>query len=271
MMRLLGLWTLYLPLVAWTQAAPPADSSDAYRKLLTQLEPNIVTIQAVVRFESKGEEQNESAERKIVLQGAVLTADGLIMTSGVLLSSESYKILFGLEDDEEQPVTLTPQSFKVIFGSEPQEREAQLVATDSKLGLAFLKVKDLGGRTFKPLPLAATDPAVGTEIAVLSRLPRGFDFAPYFTPARIIGEIAKPRKAMLLDINVRELGLPAFNMNGEVVGVVVLVRQETGDEEEFNFGFQSKFGGSGVTAFVAPVSALKPLIEQAVQRATSAP
>ena len=265
-MRSLWLFTLCLPMLAWTQAT--AETSNSYKQLLEKLQSNIVTVRVVIKVEFKSEDETESSESKFTLQGAVLTSDGLILVSGVLLSSESFKQLIGAGDDDEMTFSITPQSFKVIFGSETKEYEAKLVATDSQLGIGFLKIMDLEGRTLTPITFSDEELSVGKEVLTVSRLPKGFDYAPYFVSGRIIGEVSKPRKAFLIEGNVRTLGLPVYSTRGEAVGVLVLLQHGL-REEEVDFGFRTSFGDDSRAAFVLPVATLRPLIEQAIQRAAS--
>lgn len=265
-MRHFWLLAVCLPLIAWTQATPNA--SDAYKQVLEKIQPNIVTVRVVIKVDIKAEDENESQESKFTLQGAVLNSDGLIMVSGVLLSSESFKQLIGLEDDDEVNITITPQSFKVIFGAETKEYEAKLVATDSQLGIAFLKITNLEGRAITPIAFANEELAVGRELVTVSRLPKGFDYAPYFATGRIISEVSKPRRAYLMEGNISEMGLPVYNMKGEAVGVMVRLRHGLKDEE-VDFGFRSNFGEDDGAMFLLPTSVLRPLIEQAQQRAAS--
>ena len=265
-MRPLWLFTLCLPMLAWTQAT--AENSNSYKQLLEKLQSNIVTVRVVVKVEFKSEDETESDESKFTLQGAVLTSDGLILLSGVLLSSESFKQLIGAGDDDKMTFSITPQSFKVIFGSETKEYEAKLVATDSQLGIGFLKIMDLEGRTLTPITFSDEELSVGKEVLTVSRLPKGFDYAPYFVSGRIIGEVSKPRKAFLIEGNVRTLGLPVYSTRGEAVGVLVLLQHGL-REEEVDFGFRTSFGDDSRAAFVLPVATLRPLIEQAIQRAAS--
>ncbi|MFN4033181.1 MAG: serine protease [Fimbriimonadales bacterium] len=262
-MRYLWLFAVALPLIGWTQATP--DPSAAYKQVVDKIQPNIVTVRVVIKVEIKDEEESQSQESKFTLQGAVLNSDGLIMTSGVLLSSESFKQLVGADDDDES-ISITPQSFKVIFGSDTKEYEAKLVAIDSQLGIAFLKITNLEGRTITPIAFANEELATGKELITVSRLPKGYDYAPYFATGRIIGEVSKPRTAYLMRGSISELGLPVYNLKGEAVGVMVVLRHGLKDEE-VDFGFRSNFGSDDGAAFVLPVAALRPLIEQAMQRA----
>lgn len=264
-MRPLWLLGACLPLIAWTQATP--DPSAAYKQVLEKIQPNIVTVRVVIKIEVKSEEESETNESKFTLQGAVLNREGLVLVSGVLLSSDSFKQLIGLEDDEVN-LTISPQSFKITFGSETQEYDAKLVATDSQLGIAFLKITNLEGRSITPIVFANEELSVGKELITVSRLPKGFDYAPYFATGRIISEVSKPRKAYLMEGNISELGLPVYNMKGEAVGVLVILRHGLKDED-VDFGFRSNFGQDDSASFLLPASALRPLIEQAMQRAAN--
>ncbi|MFN3689756.1 MAG: hypothetical protein ACK4UU_02390 [Fimbriimonadales bacterium] len=264
-MRYLWLFAVALPLIAWTQATP--DPSTPYKQVLEKIQPNIVTVRVVIKVEVKAEDESHSDESKFTLQGAVLNSEGLVLLSGMLLSSESFKQLIGVDEDEVD-LTISPQSFKVIFGSETKEYEAKLVATDSQLGIAFLKITNLEGRAITPLVFANEELAIGKELITVSRLPKGFDYAPYFATGRIISEISKPRKAYLMEGNISEMGLPVYNLKGEAVGVLVRLRHGLKDEE-VDFGFRMNFGENDATAFLLPTAALRPLIEQAMQRAAS--
>jgi hypothetical protein len=73
-MRPLWLFTLCLPMLAWTQAV--SETSNSYKQLLEKLQSNIVTVRVVIKVEFKSEDETESDESKFTLQGAVLTSDG---------------------------------------------------------------------------------------------------------------------------------------------------------------------------------------------------
>ena len=50
-MRPLWLFTLCLPMLAWTQAT--AENSNSYKQLLEKLQSNIVTVRVVIKVEFK--------------------------------------------------------------------------------------------------------------------------------------------------------------------------------------------------------------------------
>jgi hypothetical protein len=136
------------------------------------------------------------------------------------------------------------------------------------LGIAFLKITNLEGRVITPIVFSDEELSIGKEVLTVSRLPKGFDYAPYFCTGRIISEISKPRKAYLMEGNISELGLPVYNAKGEAVGALVILQHGLKDEE-VDFGFRMNFGDDSQTSFLIPASVLRPLIEQAIQRAAS--
>ncbi len=265
MRKTLILW-LISPLVLFAQ-----EPSNTHKQLLDKVAPSIVTVRVVMKYEVKSGEESESSEQKFSMQGAVVSAEGLILLSAMPLTAESLKQMMGIDESESEgrfDFKLTPQSFKVIFGQESKEYEATLVATDSQLGLAFLKIKDLEGRTLTPIQFKDAPPAIGQELFTVSRLPKGFDYAPYFSSGRVIGEVSKPRKAFLMEGNISELGLPVYTLTGEAVGVAVLMGHGLKADDESDFGFSMSFGGQGgTTLFILPTATIKPLIEQASKRA----
>jgi len=248
------------------------ESINSHKQLLEKVAPSIVTVRVVMKYEFKSGDESETNEQKFSMQGAVISSDGLILLSAMPLSAESLKQMMGIEADQEErfDLKLTPQSLKVIFGQESKEYEADLVATDSQLGLAFLKIKNLEGRELNPIQFKETSLTIGQELFVVSRLPKGFDYAPYFSSGRVISEVSKPRKAFLMEGNISELGLPVYTLSGEAVGVSVLMGHGLKQDDESDFGFSMSFGGrGGTTLFILPVSTIKPLIEQAIKRAAS--
>lgn len=123
--------------------------------------------------------QGRDTESRLEAQGLVVAADGLVMFSNLPLNPE--KLMGqdggGGEDGGQRfGMKITPTSFKVTFGREEKEYPAYLVATDSKLDLAFVKIEDLGGR--KVLPIAfdtSSTVLIGQEVLYITRLSKGYD------------------------------------------------------------------------------------------------
>jgi S1-C subfamily serine protease len=264
-------------LVAVAALPRPARAGDAddLAAVLDRVAPSIVTVRVVIKTEvmMMGQAQNE--ETRSDLQGVVVDGSGMVMISNAEISSDRMKeALAGGPFAAGMEIKVTPTEFEVIFGNEPQEYAAFLVAKDTKLDLAFIQVQDLAGR--EPTPVSFADSAaarIGDEVVVVSRLQKGYDYAPYFAAARINGAIRKPRKAWTVDGNLTGYGLPVFTVSGDVLGVLVTLTPTTKQESSAGgFGGLMRFMqgggmGTGVGTFVLPGNVVDGLIGQAKQKA----
>ncbi len=250
---------LTLGLIAHAQS-----SSNRTRTLVQKVSPSIVTVRAVVKVDVKAGGESHSDEAKFSQRGAILSEDGVVMISSSILTAESFAQLMDIdpEDLEKVDLKLSPQSFKVIFEQESKEYDAQLVATDSQLGLAFLKIKDLQGRTLKPVEFKENPLELGSELFCVTRMPKGYDFVPYLMKLMVVAEVSKPRKAYVLDVATSEQGLPVFDAEGFAVGVISTIRPAAKSDGEEDLGFSS-----GTSECVLPVATVRPVIQQAIQRA----
>ena len=239
-----------------------ADEAEQYQALLEQKAPLIVTVRAVIKTEVNFGGQGQDQESRDEIQGVVVGKDGLIMVSFDSFRSRG-------EAGGDFQVKRTPQEIKVIFEREEKEYEAELVATDSKVNLAFLKVKDLEGRDVQIADFAnPVSGEVGQKVAAVGRLEKGYDYAPYVRTAVVSGSIKKPRRALILDGSVRSEGLPVYSMDGAVIGVLTTLEsgvREGSDEGGF-FGMMS----GGGRQFVLPGKVVAGMIQQARQQAAKA-
>jgi hypothetical protein len=179
----------------------------------------------------------------------------------------------GSEDSMPQ-LTTVPSEIKVLFEQDEKENTAFLAATDTNLGVAFLQLEEPGGQKLKAIDFAHPDSlAVGDLVAAVSRLGKGYDSAPYVETARISGEIAKPRRAWVLDHGLSTLGLPVFSPAGRVAGILSMVDSGLADSDNgadmtFSMAMRMLTGGGGlVHTFVVPAPAVAAVIDQARQQA----
>ena len=187
--------------------------SDKPAGVVDTVAPAIVTVKVVIKMEIMMMGQSQNEESRSELTGVVVDESGLVMVSNGEISEErmqrahsSSPFAAGVE------VELTPTDFQVIFGNEEREYPAFLVAKDTKLDLAFLQVQELGDRELSFISFDDTaKPAIGDEIVAVSRLKKGYDYAPFLTTARISGAIRKPRKAFIVDGIISSYGLPLFS------------------------------------------------------------
>ncbi len=222
---------LFAAILLASAVAGAEDGGSQLQSILDRHAPSIVTVKAVLKFDVSTGGQAQSQESRMESQGVVVDASGLIMVSSALFSSEDLKEGLKLRGGNAD-VKVTPSDIKIVFEGEDKECEAFLAATDGKLGVAYLQVVDLGDKKLAALPSEGAKLAVGDKIAFVSRLKKGYDYAPYVETATVAGQITKPRKAVLLDHDPGAMGLPAFNMAGEFAGVVVRVDAATDEDAE---------------------------------------
>lgn len=237
---------------------------------------SMVTVKAVLKASMKFGGQGRDSESRLEAQGLIVTPDGLVMFSNLPLNPEKFMGQEGgggggEEGGQRFGMKVTPTSFKVTFGREEKEYPAYLVATDSKLDLAFVKIEDLGGRKVSPISFDANTPVlIGQEALSIARLGKGYDYAPVFATVHIAGEIRKPRKAWVLDTAAAEPAMPIYTRSGKIIGVVAMVTASVQDDSDSG-GFGSMFsrGGMGQT-FVVPSSVVQGVLDQAKIRAIAA-
>jgi S1-C subfamily serine protease len=187
----------------------------------------VVTIKVVIKIEFMGQTQ----ERRLESRGMLVSDTGLIMTDdGVVDPNVNVRNSQGRQIEN---VTATAEDIKVVFGNEEEEQDAFLVGKDSKLGFAFLQVRGFDAKK-RSIPVPdydkTTDLQVGGIFVTPNRLEKGFDYAPYFSFAWVTGEVKKPRKALLVSSGTN-VGLPAYDLAGNLVGAHARISPSVGGEQ----------------------------------------
>jgi hypothetical protein len=258
-----------------------ADELEQMRGLVAKQAPAIVTVKVVLKLQMAAGGAGQETEFRSEMPGVVVAEDGLVMVSNASLSAKGLGGLFGGGDGGEAAglgLKINPTDFKVVIEKEDKEYGAYMVATDATLGLAFVKLEELGDRKLTFVDFSAMPtPEVGQKLVGLARLSKGFDYAPYFKTAVVSGEINKPRKAFVLDGAIASLGLPVYSVTGDVVGVLTTLAPGTKEEasggmEGMGMGFLMRMmgGGGGLfNTFVVPNTAVSAVIAQAKTRAVT--
>jgi len=258
-------------------AGAQTDLSGADR-VVTNAGPSIVTIKTILKTETTFGGESQAQESRLILQGAIVSPDGLIMISNLAFSPYRAMALAGMGDEpgSAPQIKTTPTSMKVIIGNEDAEYDAFLAATDTNLDLAFIKIEKLGDRTLPFIDFGASTSAItGQTVVQICRLGREYDYTPYYQSATVNGEIKKPRAAWMLQGSVSTLGLPVFAITGQVIGVLTVVTsgaKEQGAAESFGLGMFMRMisgggGGAPNATFVIPATVIKGVVEQARLRA----
>jgi hypothetical protein len=179
-------------------------------KFLEAKAPTVVTVKSVVKFA----DSESNSERS----GCVVDPQGVVMLQN--WTSNRFR---------SSSMKMTPTKIRVIFDGDEKEYDAVLGATDSKLGLAFVRIKDLAGKKITSVDFAAgVEVKLGDELAGVIRTDQGFDYAPFYGTTRVVGQVTKPR-SMWIVTGFQPQGHPLYTTDGRAAGVVVLQTGATDD------------------------------------------
>lgn len=251
-----------------------ADAQDEalYQKIMQNRAPSIVTLRVVSKFEANFGGQGNSREMRSEIQGVIVDKTGLVMVSNIFLNP--YSLSAGGDAAAQANVKMTPTSIKVLFQDDDKEYNAFLAATDTKLNLAFIKVEDLAGKSIAPIEFTGSATVtVGQRLLSVSRLSRGYDYAAFCQSGRINGEIARPRKAWMLEGGISSFGLPVYAVSGEVVGVLTTVPSTIKEDSDnpdtmgMMMAMRAMGGGGVLQPFLVAPSIVDALISQAKVKA----
>ncbi len=229
------------------------DLGDKANVIVKAQASTIITVRMVIDLEFSGRSQ----EHRLQARGVVVSDTGLILTA---LGTVSPSFNVRNRQGKTLEAKVTPVDIKIVFENEEKEWDAFLVVKDTKRGLAFLQIKDFkpGSRKLKWVDFSSSAKAViGDQIVTVTRLSKGYDYAPLFTVARVIGKLKKPRKGHVLDRS-GAVGLPAFNLNGKLLGVHGRIKSELKE------GLRPNRAGQSV---ILSAKEINPLIKQALKKA----
>ena len=248
-------------------AAARAQTPSTGQALIDMISPSIVSMRIVIKAQAKA--AGQAQEAKINGEGVVVTSDGLIMMSNAPVSSNVLPRLMGIDPDEHPGLSITPTDFKVTFGNEEKEYDAFLAATDPKLGLAFIKIVDLGNRKLPVIDFSNCPPInVGDQIAAVTRLGKGYDYAPVYSEGPVKGVISKPRNAFLVSTTILSIGLPVFTTDGKTLGMMLfLPAASDNDANDVLMRYYSGAAADRMGIFLVPGSVVQPIIGEAIDQA----
>jgi hypothetical protein len=230
----------------------PARAAEPQARLLKEKADLVVSVKYTLSMTITARGQTQDQEAPGQTTGILVDKAGLVMISNdALQPSLPRQFRSGGID-----IKSTPSQIRVTFPGETREYPAILGATESKLGLAFVRIRDLEGKAIPSLAGdAAPEPAAGDRVYGVSRLGEGFDYAPYVDELRVSGRLTKPREMINIEGDFVNLAHPVFDAAGGVVGV--LISQQAVND-----------GGSGV--FVLPWKIAAGTIQRALKASETA-
>lgn len=214
--------TLALAAAPRAAAEEPAD----FGALIREKSPALVTIRFVLSVKmggmmsSMGDSENEQE-----ITGVLIEPDGLVLCSNTQLSGMAGMMRRMLGSMGE--ISATPTDLKLLIGDDTEGAEAELVARDTDLDLAWIKLKSPPAAALPFIDLSnSTTARLGSPVYALKRMGKYFDRAVVLSEARLAGSTRKPRELFVPSSALGAMGLPVYAADGKVVGVSVLQMPE---------------------------------------------
>ena len=236
--------------------------------IIKAVAPSIVTVKVTQKTTVGADGQSSNEESTSDSEGVIITPDGIVMISTLSYDSSMLEtmILGNLPDG--MKMKNIPEGFRVIEGRDVHEYPAKLVAMDSQYGLTFVKIEAPAGTVFPAISMdQPTATTIGENVFTVSRLNAGYGYAPFCTQDTIGGMVTQPSLAYILGTSSTNLGLPYFDTNGKLLGVLTMLKPLIAP----NIKDMSMISASSLfKPFLVPTTSLKAVIQQAIAKASAA-
>jgi S1-C subfamily serine protease len=227
-----------------------------YTRLIQDHAPALVTLKFVLEAPAEfggGEQEMESS-------GLMIEKDGL-----VLAANSQFGGFFAMMGG----VTPAIKNIRVLVGDDSKGVDAALIARDSELDLAWVRINNPDPAGYDHIDLADSGPAsLGERIIMVSRMGKYFDRAPIVTEAAVGGITAKPRRLLVPNQFLLQFGMPVFSGDGKLVGITVV--QSPSSEEEQSDNVSTMMGSTdSLRGLILPTEEVR--IATARAKETAAP
>lgn len=247
-------------------AALHAQEVNTSSKLLADKSPAMVVIKFVLSMKmgSEGEQQNE-----MEVPGTMISPEGLVVSSNTRLGG--FVSLFGRYFGRE--LSAKPTDIKVLAGDDNQGAEAEFVARDTELDLAWIRIKKPGEKKYAYLDLGkGTRPAIGDPIFCLDKMDKYFDRIAIVSEGRIAGITRKPRELYVPTTgSVTDVGVPVFARSGEVVGLAVVQLPDDEEGGANRMSMTSRLSNLASMGMILPASEVAKATKRALETASTRP
>lgn len=241
-------------------ARPEEDAS--YKKAMDAGGASIVTIKFVLKVEGGGDMAGLN-DQEMEATGFLLDGKGLVVCSNIQMGG-----YYSLMSRGNGP-TITPTDVKVLIGDDTEGKKAKVLTRDTELDLAWVKLDEESATELKHIDMEKGATAtVGSKLLLVGHMAKFFDRALFVNEGKVNGVTEKPRKllspskSLVSDRN--DLGMPVFNTDGAVVGMVVL---QLPDAESSESDTSGDLGGGPM---ILPAAEIVKATKRALENPTPA-
>jgi len=211
--------------LALAGAANPSradELADKGRDIFKKHQHAVVTVQVVLKISYSG--AAKTAENRQELTGTVVDPSGLtVLALSACDPSEMYQRMLTQQGSQNKlEIEVTDMQ---ILQADGTELAAEIVLRDKDQDLACIRPKTKPASPMAAVDLAKASPAqVLDQVVTLNRLNSAAGRAHAASVERISAVIQKPRTFYIPDSTMTSttLGSPAFALDGNIVGVVVM-------------------------------------------------
>ncbi|HWF19978.1 MAG TPA: serine protease [Verrucomicrobiae bacterium] len=192
--------------------------SDKGRDIFNKHQHAVVTVQLVQKIAANGKYQARESKQEVT--GTVLDSSGLTVLA--LSSCDPSELTRRMTSDSSLEIELSDIKIMLEDGT---EIPADIVLRDKDLDLAFIRPKTKTAAPMDAIELGkASHAQVLDQLITLNRLKRAAGRAFSASVERISAVVQKPRTFYIPDGSQTDttLGSPAFALDGNVVGLVVM-------------------------------------------------
>lgn len=252
-------------IAASTAAVTQAQEPDVCRKILADKAPAVVMIKFVLKMSMgrMGEQENE-----MEVPGTMISPDGLVICSNNRLGG----FMGLLARYSKQEFSAKPSDIKTLVGDDSEGVEAEFIARDTELDLAWIRIKKPGDKKYACIDLAKPGKtAIGETILCVDRMEKYFDRVAIVGSGRIIGITRKPRELYVPTTgSVTDMGVPVFAPSGELIGLSIM---QMPDEEESGvnpMSMMSRLSGmGGMGGMILPAAEVAKATQRALETAAT--
>lgn len=206
--------------VCAARAATEAEAA-AGRALVKRYADAIVGVEMVVTLKIKqGDREAPPQERRVDVNGTVISSSGLTVTSLAAVDPQSA---FEAMRAAGQRVELVGADFKEVKLrlADGTEVPARFVLKDSDLDLAFIAPDTAADATKREFPFVDLNQGTTAEIYgsfyYIARAPKAMQRVPLSRLTAVLGVIEKPRRVYLM--TDQGIGTPVFDGAGKILGI----------------------------------------------------